>query len=479
MPQGTEYLTSNRLIAYPFREDAEDLLPRTAPTIPLGLFVDAAVTCHSSVTTAYLTAIVWNGTSMTLQLEDQDNNVLFTGTSAWPLPQNQPNVELVLSPTPGPAPMSATLRVVVHAETMTAFLASPFGLGLRLPFEATVVVPRPLKVETLELYTADVDLPAPPEPTVPGSINGDVQLLSGYNIDQFVESTVINDNTGIVAPDMRAITLGAIPGAGQGAYPCDDPDRVFAEDTPPPPMSLSPDERGNVNVEAGDEGCYSIVPFPSLGRIQVQGVCEACCSCEDYERVAKALQSLLERSKDILDVLDDARDNYYEPGVTHFNDTVSPIYHDVTLQLRGSTGGPPGDDDIRSHSVNWAAIFVSMKNNRPYAVQPISCTLTITTPSATIRTQSWEADGIGGELKNDQNMPLDGVPQIGTGDSLHLHFRAYTDYDTAIAARECLPGPTWAVHVRMVCYAIDTDEVHIRNPDGSPVVIIREDEVEF
>ncbi len=470
MPQGAEYLTSNRLIAYPFREDAASLLPRTTPSIPLGLFVDAAVICHSSVTTVYLTGIAWDGAAITLTLQDQDNNVLISGSSAWPLPQNRPNVELVLSDVPGPAPTSVTFRVVVHAETMDALLTAPFGLSIRIPFEASVATPRPLKVETLEIYKGDVELPSPPEPTVPGPINADVKLLSGYNVDQYVDTIVIEDTTGVVAPDLKAITLGVIPGAGQGPYPCDDPDRVFLDDTPPPPMSLSPDERGNVNVEPGDEGCYAIVPHPATGQVQIQGVCEACCSCEDYERVAKALQVLLERSLTVLDTLTAARDNYYEPGVTHFNDTVSPIYHNVTVQIRGSAGGPPDDDNIRSHSINWAAIFVSMKNNRPYPVQPISYTLTISTPTAIIRTRNWEADGVGGALKEGMSLAANGVPVIGTGESLHLHFRAYTDYDTAIAASDCPPGQAWSASVEMTCYAIT---------DGAPTIITVTDEVQF
>ena len=473
MALGQEYLTSNRQIAYPFAEDATGL---TSGAFPSDLFVDMVMLCHSEHTRVYLSTFQYVGGQIQLAFVNQSLQAVYECAADW-TPGDEYYTELQFDALT-PSTFHPTLRAVVHTQAMVDYLsgyAGPLALGQVLPLEMSVVVPRALRVDTLELYTGPDGMPALPEPTVEGPIRGDVQLLSGYNIDQFVESAVIPLQELDPVSDTVAVNLSAIAGLGQGLYPCQDP--VYE---PPggqddrPRMRLTPDEDGNVNIEPGDEQCYSVVPLPGTGQIQLQGTCEACCQCEDYDRVAKTLQNLLERSKAILEVLNDTRDKY-EEGVTHFNDTISPIYHSLHLQLNGSGGPPPKQDDkIVSHAVNWANLMASLKNNLPNAVQPHTCQLVITSPSpCTVRYANWEYDSDGNQLPPSTfvNLLQAGVPPIDTGKSIYMEFRLYTSYETAVAARSvCEANKIWIV--KMIVQAYDLK-------DGSNQIITVEDDVTF
>jgi len=466
MPAGNEYLTSNHQIAYPFAEDAEGILDGSMPS---DMFLDAVLLVSSDrMTPACLCRMAHIEDTFSLQIEDLDGLTIYSGVGIWAPTGDEPDyIELPIVESGTTPETKPTFRAVVSVARFQEFMDGAMGspavdFDTALPLEASVAIPRPKRVETFELYRGG--LPDTPAPAVIGPISGDVKLKSGYNIDQVVDFTDEAIITGDITPDTRVVTIAATPGAGEGIYPCeddavDDPSWVGLPTRGENTLlaQVNPDGRGNITIEGGDEECYSIVPYPSVGTIQIQGTCEACCTCEDYERVALTIADLQQRSVAILATLTSARDEYYEPGVTHFNAVIAQEYLvEPKLQLNGSSGPGAGSDDLPSHAINWATLTYSVKNNRPDAVRPKSYTMTITSPAnVVVRHTMWEYDSQGGVVTTDAshdapNLVGDGVPAIGTGKRLVFHCSLYEPYSQAVAAGS--DGSKWKVSMSMVLY---------------------------
>jgi hypothetical protein len=448
MAAGEEYLTSHRHIAYPFKEDASGIL---AGVIPKGLFVDMVLISGAEHEQVYLSAIVYSAGVFTMALVDQTGAVVQITQTTW-VPGGY-YTELALTPYSS-AVCDPTLRVVVHTDTMTEYLADytvPVSFGTTLPLESSIFVPRPLRIDSLDLYTSETGLPDPPEPEVPGPITGQVRLKSGYNIDQFIESPVVPLGELEEVFDTVAINLEVSPGGGEGAYPCPEPEfpPVGASDARAR-MRLNPDDDGNVNIEVGEDQCYEVIPMPETGQIQIQGTCEACCTCEDYDNVGHTLECLLRRVRHLLDRFN-AQHEEYETGVTIFNEKVSPLYHEVILKLNGAVGPRAAGDNLRSHSMNWANIVATLRNNSPYPIQPYSYELTVSSPdSAIVRHIGWEYDSVGGQLPPAMAGELMGeVPTVRVGKALDFEFRMYMDYASAKVA-----PPTWNATLKILAYVM-------------------------
>jgi len=472
MPSGNEYLTSNHDIAYPFVEDAVGI---TDGTMPRDMFVDMVLICSDLASTVYLRRIsrfYWPGpdTVFSLQLEDQNGELVYSGSGYWAPAPGLEYVELPAINSWETPLYNPAFRAVVRVTAFEAFLAGGPGpyqdFGTSLPLETSVVVPRPKRVDSLELYRDG--LPDVPNLVDPGPIAGDVQILSGYNIDQFVEEQDVDVITSAITPDTRVITVAAIAGSGAGPYPCED-DAVTDSDWPGLPQNaadtllqqVTPDDRGNIIIEGGAEQCYSIVPYPSVDTIQIQGTCEACCTCEDYERVALALQSLQARSVTILDELTDTRDNHYEPGVTHFNNTIAPIYLGVTLKLNGSSGPRMANDNLPSHALNWANVVASIKNNTAAQVWPFKYVLTISSPgNVVVRHVAWAYDGQGGDITNPVNLSVDGIPKIDTGKRMAFRISLYEPFLQAMGALDICNAPgasKWVVSMTVSLFNLGSN----------------------
>jgi hypothetical protein len=322
MSIGLEYLTSNRQIAYPFKEDASGLSHIVDPThgstalLPLGFIVDAMVEVPYTVTDVYLYSIAGSGSSFTFTFTDQLGGILlakvvsiaaWSGTFALISLQDLPN--------------NVVIKLVVDREIALAYLAGTTADTFqdRLPFETKAVHPLTRFVQSLDLYTA---LPAPPEPDVPGTIVGDVILQAGYNL----AAEVVDDE----------IDLDVVPGAGAGTTP--------VVDQPIPQvyrgmMQLIPDQKGNIKLQAGDDKCYAVVYDKTANIFFIHGACTACCTCDDYENAAKAMKKLLDRSAAVLHSLDAGHADY-ELGVTDYNSIIAPSYMYPFLKVNGSKGAP-------------------------------------------------------------------------------------------------------------------------------------------
>lgn len=355
MPIGTDFLTSNLNIAYPFRED-NLTLSRVAPaihgaaaTLPIDLIVDAHFSMPSAFTGPFFLSSITALGSMQYRFTFSDGVIQATDViniTGWYAGPTFVNIS------PVDAVNGVYGKAVLYAPSVLAYVAGTVGTDVftDLRLEESVVVSRNACVETFELYTA---LPPVPAPNTPGPITGEVQLESGYNVA--TEATAADG-------DVTEINLTATP---QGQAPCTHADSQYVKGL----MQLLPDENGNIQITSGDDGCYSLVVVtPSL--FQLQGTCAACCSCDDYKNVATALELLLQRSKLALDTLHQAHNdptNGYTAGVTAFNTIIAPRYMLPAMIANGHAGAAwCKDPNVRSGSLHLAAITISLKHNWRY-----------------------------------------------------------------------------------------------------------------
>lgn len=136
------------------------------------------------------------------------------------------------------------------------------------PLQLTVVTPSATGLR----YSDD---PAPVRYTMPTI--APVKLEDGYN------AVVALDNAG-------AVDISAAPGAGLGVYPvCPE---QFAANAP---AGITP---ANNNMNIVGDGCHPTYVYTNPSdpattkRMLVFGNCEACCTCQDYLNVLKALEKL-------------------------------------------------------------------------------------------------------------------------------------------------------------------------------------------
>lgn len=358
MAIGTEFLTSNLNVAYPFQENALGLA-RTEPavhgssaTLPPDFMVDAFLSLRSNALPLYLATIIPGVNSFTLTFVDilaTVQLVVTVSTTGW-LPTSTFEHVDVDYPAKG-----VYGKLVFYAPSALAYLADPTvsQFGLTLPLESTAAVPRNASVETFELYTV---LPPVPDPDTPGPITGDVQLESGYNVATDLEA----EDTG----DVTDVSLSAVP---QGQAPCEHEESEYIKGF----MQLLPDENGNIQITNGDDECYAIIPLVPAQTFQIQGSCKACCSCDDYKNVATALERLMQRSKAALAVLTTAHNgpNGYTVGVNWFNQHIAPTYDGAKVVLVGQAGAQWCQDPaVRGGSLHLATLDLSIKNNTQYTM---------------------------------------------------------------------------------------------------------------
>lgn len=397
---GQEYRTSNAQIAFPFKEDASGLARTVDPvhgasaTLPEDFFIDALFVVPDDIEAVYLNRITEDGgTLYTFYYWDHLGNEIMS-------------MELDTSTMSGTYHLIATGtdedeeyagKAVLNVEAVEDYLAGLSVVDMfetTLPFERSTAEVRKPKVLSFRLVNGDVVTPAEGEPP----ISTDVKIESGYNT-----VTTLAEETDI---DTSEVTLTITPGAGIGRAPCQ------VEDLPSPPihMSLRPDNAGNINLKTGDEDCYNIVPILELNTMEIQGVCQACCSCEDYTNMLEALRLRLAEAKAVYCRLryahdgpgaqgtetcteppEPTEDTSYTRGVVYFNTTVREIFGKPTVKLNGAPGSKGtslGGQKFNRHT--WAKFIAAIRNLSNVDVTITAYEFNFTEPGGEVHHTVWE-----------------------------------------------------------------------------------------
>lgn len=368
-----EYLTSNTAIAYPFKEDAVGLYRESAPELPglpQDVFIDASFEVPATLSQLYLRRCTRNSPT---------NAFFVIGTVTG----ESVTVDVTIEGTYTVGYVSddgITAWIVMDSEALRRYLTTFSGIreyALNLPFEPGTTAIADLKVQSISLYNHGPDELPDGDPVI-----GDVSLLSGHNVAIDIDSLPEND----ISP----IEIVAMPGAGLGQLPCD----TFTAGYTNVPRGMTPN-KGNIQID-GDP-CYAIVPHPGTGVFQIQGHCQACCTCEDYTDMLTVITDLCTRAMAIKADLDRGREQY-ELGVTEFNQFIAPTYTRTYMKAHGMRGSDWEIGNPRRGSPNWSRVVIVFGNQRSnpvtvkwsaFYIHPIS--------TVTIEDVSWEYDGTGGK----------------------------------------------------------------------------------
>ena len=453
MAIGTEFLTSNLNIAYPFRDEAPGLA-RSLPavhggvaTLPLDFLADAYFSVAADAGRLYLQEIdALGGTAYLFTFSDAGGSpqaAVVVDTIGWIPGVYYDRIQVI------DAGNNVYGKIVIYTPSALAYLngTTADSFQQRLPLEDTVVVARPAAVDTFELYAT---LPPIPDPYTPGPITGDVQILSGYN----VTSTATAEDTG----DVTDVALAATP---KGEAPCTHADSQYIKGL----MQLLPDENGNVQISSGQDGCYNIMVVSPM-VLEIQGTCTACCTCDDYKNVATAIENLLQRSKVALTTLSLAHNgapNGYTAGVDHFNQHVAGKYMGPKLVLVGTSGaGWSKDALVRGGSLHLATLDLSVRNNSQYKTMTVTGYAWDTSAMAghTVMLRNWAVNQNATSPKHPFNTyqgPLSGVTYpytdiVPRGEEVRHHL------DVQIAYYDGAPI-TWTVKVTVTGVLTSTNPI--------------------
>ena len=418
---GTEYLTSNTQVAYPFAEDALGLVHDTVGVhgavayLPVNVVIDAVAYVPDYVETLYLSSIAHvSGSISRLVFKNQAGAVIVTSdfddsTLDW----SKTYTVIPLLDVGG----IWSVRLVVLTQALDAYLVgcTADDFGTRLAFESRVLSYQLNKVESIQLFS-DLVTPVSPE------ITGRIAFVDGYNC----EYTSVASTT----PDTTDVTMIMAPGSGLGLYPCTEVAPVVNKRL----MGLVPDKAGNINFQG--DACYNVIPGEVL---QINSSCVACCSCEDYANVTKALKLLLSKSSSILHKFTAGRDNY-ERGVAHYNTVVAAKFIRPQLFASGFAGykdvagavvAPGLSGRQLSNAGAWATVSAELKNNTQFNMKITSFGLSLN-PTNTIESVHYTYDGAGA-VGNDTALLMNKVIAKGRTLSVGIRVKA-SNWDPSTAA---------------------------------------------
>lgn len=294
MKLGNSYRTSNRNIAFPFKEDAAALVYEGTgtyganATLPASCLLDASIIVWTPLDICLYSITRVDLTTATLTFHTSTGVLVETFTITLPAVGDPAAMPIIPLGQPSLASDGYNTKLYGRLLASAAFadyldgmvVGSTSAFGTRLPLSPAICEPRPAKVLTIEPIASQQAL-VESFARGAGAIDGAIQLRSGYNM----ESTIGTADT----PDTQTIELAAIPGAGLGRLPCEE----VEEPDPAVPQQLHPDAQGNITL-SGD-ACYDVLPDRINGIISLHSVCKACCDCEDYVAVGEQLRERLAR----------------------------------------------------------------------------------------------------------------------------------------------------------------------------------------
>ena len=448
---GLQYLSSNTELAYPFKDDALAVVYSGTvvthggtATLPSTVFVDALASVDSSITELYLYSVTLSFTNITLVFHDQLGNPVITETfSAFSIPVSNQFAVIVASD----ATTGNWIKLMIDVDEFFSWLAgvATDTYGTRLQIQPVLVEQQEPRVLSFRLYDDGILLP----PTSP-VMTDRVMFVPGYNI---VMDSTTSDNQ----EDTVEISLDVQPSAGAGLAPC----TAVVPLPEPKKLSVQADSAGNIQFECADQ-CYNITPVPEASTFVVEGVCTACCTCQDYENVLTALTALFDKARCAYCLLTDAHqgptavpvdctpvkcglsapatskdpfspvDASYTKGVTQFNSVLVPKYgatdaHIPVMVANGMRGVACTDTGAkRAGCPDYVTFAISIRNDYSQAIEIAPATApvytvvdagTLVAIPVTLKWQAWEYEGTGG-----QGAPTSAAPDtIDPGKTLQIY----------------------------------------------------------
>ena len=335
MVHDIEYLTSNRLIRYPFSDDSK--IQGVSDSLSLnvfGCFVDALVQYSDNTSiTPYVTGIRLDGHTLKF--------TLVCGSNREELSCTRTAERFTVIQTPKDSTVSWGWYVfVISNDGIRDFEENKDSIedisGVRITLSVHCIGNHASDVRRLLVYSgtgidpttgvryklSDAILSSPD-----WEVTGDVKLLPGNNI-RYTGASVGWDtsDTG------NRISINAIPGAGQG--------RIAGTEIKESIQPAMPDLfTGDGNVRLLNDLCYDIVPRRLSERdseIEMHVKCKACCTCDMYadivnKRLVPLKDSLLETRDSLNETLAKYEENVekWNYRLTH----VQPV--DIVMTVAG------------------------------------------------------------------------------------------------------------------------------------------------
>jgi len=266
MPEG-EFLTSNTLIAYPFRDS------ESVPESLVSVFVDAALDMEDfdASMTRFSRSVADKYTEFqigdTVFGVDDDE---FADGRAFVVVNNG---------------MSSVVLDVARLKSLGSFSAD-----LDARFETSCFFPQYTGVTSIEIFNGGDGTGVPD-----AIITEDFSVVPGYNSVISAESTTDSE--------LDAVRLEFSPGEGLGRVPCDND----CEQERTSIGSPLPSKDGH-SLITGD-GCYEITQ--KNDTITIHGKCVACCQCQDYMDKVNDLYDIATRVYDLRDRVVDVHEGSY------------------------------------------------------------------------------------------------------------------------------------------------------------------------
>lgn len=267
-------------------------------------------------------------------------------------------------------------------------------------------------------------------------LTGDVAIRPGNNM-LLSEPDVTN-----------GIVLGAVPGAGMGAVPCECGSNASVS---------SPLSSTDGHVRIFNDTCYDIEPVDLGSRtvngesrpsrnVRLHAKCTACCQCSMYESIVKdRLSPIFSSVKDAKEEIDRLL-SVYESAVRAFNERLDrPSLSDVTLSLSGVQIGKNVSPKLSATKVvgkmNRCA-FTAVFRNMSFAVVYATISSMSATGSIIDSSASWsDADGSPKEKKSDSRGGMVGTRfSVYPGRSLVVSFVSAIDEMTGSVSKKSFTG---------------------------------------
>jgi hypothetical protein len=325
---GYEYLTSNIYTAYPFNEESSGLdwcddsdIGNSSDKLPVSVIADARFVLPADYSKLWLSAIIkdvgtfqiellcedWDGNSSIITSEPISDAVADFESANFRVDLELADVDVI-----------GALVLTDRFKLLLGSMSSELRLGTSVEFSARAVQSRSRR--TLSIVSTDSsgvqkhDL-----------ISGDVSLIAGYNVAlEGIKGT-------------NSLIMSAAPGAGEGYYPCPDCDGTpgFSDTLYRGnhyKIGVNPDQDGAIVIET--DACHSAIPGD--GVITLEGVCEACCTCDDYVGAANILKRMYDESKEVYDRLRQAHVTYNKAVVA--SEVSVPQFRRLIVNARATKG---------------------------------------------------------------------------------------------------------------------------------------------